>query len=44
MRMKNSALSGDRGKGSAAKGMNGFKLLHLLLVAIVSLIIGALIK
>jgi hypothetical protein len=46
MQMKNSALGGDKGSGSkaASKGPQGYQLLHVLLVAIISLIIGALIK
>ena len=49
MKMKNSALSGAKGgaadgsKGSS-KVAHGYQLLHVLLVAIILLIIGALIK
>ena len=48
-KMKNSALggsgvSGAAGGNGAASSGNGYQLLHVLLVAIISLIVGALIK
>ncbi|CDW85432.1 vesicle-associated protein 1-3-like [Stylonychia lemnae] len=49
LKLKNSALNfekpeGGAGAGAGSKGNQGYQLLHVLLVAIISLIIGALMK
>jgi MinD superfamily P-loop ATPase len=42
--MKNSALGSGDDKGGVGKSSVGYSLLHILIVAIISLIIGALVK